>query len=57
MMLPPPCFRIWIMAYFEQRNADFRVVSITKSHSSSEVSGTGLDTCTPTLFTRTSSRP
>ena len=56
-MFPDFCFRIWRMAYLEQRNGPFRLTPRTKSQSSSVVSGTAFSTWTPALLMRMSIRP
>ena len=57
MMFPLPCFCIWMRACLEQRKGPFRLTSMTRSHSSSVVSGSLFSTWMPGLHMRMSSRP
>src|SRR5207302_6432237 len=57
MILPVFCSSMMGTTSFEQRYAPLRLTSIVRSQSSSVVSMTDLDTITPALLTRMSTRP
>src|SRR6266852_5409988 len=57
MITPLPCPIIGASAYFDIRNVPFRLMSICRSHSSSEHSSAVCGKKTPALLNRISSRP